>query len=390
MQHIDHVTRNTISSLIESASHPCISLYCPMEIKGKDTEQNSIRYKNLINQTEKQLKALGFRDTEIQPLLESARALIPETPYWQHQNQGLAVFMAPNVFETYRLPIKFQEHLTVSPRFHIMPVLPFVSKSEETFYILALDLQKMALYRATPFELEDISPENMPINIEELLQYEEPERQLQYHTGTGEGKGKRPAMFHGHGTGGDDVGRKDEILRFFQSVNRELREVLADKSQPLLLAGQEYLVGLYRQANSYNHLADTAVTKDPETFRNDDLHQHAILQMQDYLNQTKQHAIERFPAEKKTSKDLAEILHATTRNQVEILFVAEGAEKWGEFDANADEIVYHEAREPEDVNLYDVAAEKSFLHKAQVFVLPKDDMPTDTSIAAIFRFVTER
>jgi len=43
-----------------------------------------------------------------------------------------------------------------------------------------------------------------PRKIEDILKYDDPEKQLQYHTGTSSGKGKRSAIFHGHGVGTDD------------------------------------------------------------------------------------------------------------------------------------------------------------------------------------------
>ena len=331
---------------------------------------------------------MGFRDNDINPLLEPAKALIQETPYWQHQNLGLAVFITQDSFQTFRLPLEFDEQVAVSQRFVISPLLPFVTELDTTYYVLAVGLEKTKLFQATPFNIEDVTPESLPQSIEEMLQYEDPERQLQFHTGTAEGKGIRSAMFHGHGVGMDDAQKKGEVLRYFQMVNREVSNVLASKSEPLVLAGQEDLVSLYRQANSYLHLADKAITKDAETLHDEDIHKLSLPMVQDYLEAPKKRAITRFKEGNKSSDDLADILHATTRNQVDTLFVAQGAKKWGEFDPDKDEIVYHEDKESQDVNLFDVAAEKAFMHQARVYILPAEDMPTDHKIAAVYRFST--
>ena len=60
MQYLDSVSRDTLVSLINSAKNPSISIYSPMIIKGKETEQNAIRYKNLLNKAESSSRNWAF------------------------------------------------------------------------------------------------------------------------------------------------------------------------------------------------------------------------------------------------------------------------------------------------------------------------------------------
>ncbi|MDY0222574.1 MAG: hypothetical protein RBR67_15690 [Desulfobacterium sp.] len=44
----------------------CISLFMPTHRAGRETEQNPIRFKNLLREVEERLSAKGLRTTEVQ------------------------------------------------------------------------------------------------------------------------------------------------------------------------------------------------------------------------------------------------------------------------------------------------------------------------------------
>jgi hypothetical protein len=56
--------------------------------------------------------------------------------------------------------------------------------------------------------------EDVPTSIAEALKYDDPEKNLQFHTGTtGGGGGERSAMFHGQGAGNDEQERSPKSKR---------------------------------------------------------------------------------------------------------------------------------------------------------------------------------
>ena len=83
------------------------------------------------------------------------------------------------------------------------------------------------------------------------------------------------AIFHGHGVG-ELPDKKDRILRYFQKVDAGLNDILADQQAPLVLAGVDYLLPIYQQANSYPHLLTDGITGDPEDVSDEDLHRQAL------------------------------------------------------------------------------------------------------------------
>jgi hypothetical protein len=118
----------------------------------------------------------------------------------------------------------------------------------------------------------------MPVDLQVLvkpqaLQYDDPERQLQFHTGTPAGGDRRAATFHGEGTGTDDA--KTNLLRFFPQVDRAVVRVIKNPSVPLVVASVDYLIPLYRTANTHPSLLQDGVPGTPEGLRSDELHARA-------------------------------------------------------------------------------------------------------------------
>ena len=62
------------------------------------------------------LTTSGMRSPEVRRMLRSARTLIENSEFWRYQSDGLAVFISPDRTEHYRLPMNFQESITVGDR----------------------------------------------------------------------------------------------------------------------------------------------------------------------------------------------------------------------------------------------------------------------------------
>ncbi len=210
-----------VKTLIEEPNGICVTIYMPTHRLGVETQQNPIRFKNLLRQAEEQLINSGLRSQDVKDLLQPAEE-IDEYDFWQHQSDGLAIFIANNVFSYYCLPIDFPELVVVTNRFHLKPLLSLLT-TDGLFYILALSQNQVRLFQGSRYSVSEIELENVPQGIAEALKYDDPEKQFQFHTGTSEGGGERAAMFHGQGAGNDE--QKDNILRYFRQVNQGLQEL---------------------------------------------------------------------------------------------------------------------------------------------------------------------
>ena len=194
-------------------------------------------------------------------------------------------------------------------------------------------------------------------------------------------------MFHGQGAGEEDA--KAEIRKFFHILDRGISEFLGDGQAPLVLAGVDYLLPIYRDATSYPHTVDGGVTGNPDDLSTQQLHEKAWAVVEPELGRQRQEAIERFGSLKGTGRatgQLDEVVPAAVDGRVDTLFVPRGVRKWGSFDAEARRIEHHDAQQADSEDLLDLAAVHSFLNSGTVYAVAPEEVPDGGSVAAVFRY----
>ena len=253
---MDAFTHDDLQALLVNHQTPCISLFTPTT-RGVGHE-DSKRFKNLVGELEERLPASGQGASEIKGLLRPAQALLDDPPFWQNVSQGLAVFISPEIVRPYRLPIPVPEQVIVAERFHIRPMLPWLT-GDGRFYILALSQKNVRLLQGTHFTMQEMNLEGVPRNFQEALRYDDVQvaRTVHSHPASGGRAGTQEAIAHGHGAGIDSA--KEGLLEFCQRVDRGLQRRLKNEQAPLVLAGVDYLLAIYRQANTYRRLATEQV-----------------------------------------------------------------------------------------------------------------------------------
>ena len=188
---MDLLSKEELTALAEQQTSLAVSIFMLTHRVGREVQQNPIRLKNLLAEARQKLIDRGLRSPEANQFLEPAQTLVEDNGFWQHQRDGLAIFVTPGLFRTYRLPLPFEEQVVVNNHFYLKPVLPLL-KDEGYFYILALSQNEVRLLRGTPYSVIEVEVEDMPQSLAEALKYDEPEKQLQFHTNT-PGHARRPS-----------------------------------------------------------------------------------------------------------------------------------------------------------------------------------------------------
>lgn len=392
---MDILSREAIETLAQRRSGWHLSLFMPTYRAGAETQQNPIRCKNLRRQAAEQLLTGGLRPADVQTMLAPIDDLLGNVAFWQHQSDGLAVFLAPEVFRPFRLPLSLAELVVVSHRFHLKPLLPLLS-GDGRFYVLALSQNDVRLVQCTRHSVTEVELEDVPTSLAEALPHDDPQRQLQYHTGTqgtempggpGGGAGQRAAMYHGHGTGTDDT--KDRLTEYFRVLDGGLNDVLQDEQAPLVLAGVDYLLPMYRQVTSYPHVVAAGVTGNPEGLRPEELQQQAWPLVEPLFRQAQQSAAEqyaRLAGTGRTANDLQAVVAAAYVGRIETLFVAVDAHQWGSFDPASQQVRLAADNQPEDEDLFDFAAVHTLLQSGTVYAVAADTVPGGAQVAAVLRY----
>jgi hypothetical protein len=387
----DIFNSHDLDDLINSSTSPCVSLYLPMQRAGKEVRQNSIRFKNGMEQVRSMVAQLMGNRADEKLDLKRAMKLYNETLFWNSQDDGLALFLSLEISKIYRLPLQFKETIVVGDRFHVKPVLPLIAY-EADFFVLALSQNECRLYHCSRQQWRMVSPKGMPENLAESMRYDLQEKQLQFHTGTPatSGQGKRGAMFHGHGVANDED--KDRIVRYFQDINRAVTAFLGSKTSPLILMGVDFLHQLYKTTNTYPYLIQEGIMGNPENLTGAQLHDKAWEIMQPRSRKDIQKALKQYHDLKgtgKTGKDIRQILQAATVGRIDKLIIPVDVELWGSYNESREEVVvYSESRpQPGYEDLLNTVAYYA-MKNGGATVMPVDltEMPDDALVAAVFRY----
>jgi hypothetical protein len=379
-------TREELRILTAAAQAPCVSIYLPTHRLPTENQQDRTRLKNLIRQAQESLQAYGLRPAEAESLLEPVTNLLGTISFWKDKRDGLALFISPGMFRQYQLPTTFEPLVVVAHRFHLKPLLAFLGGHE--FFVLALSQNAVRLFEGSRFGLSAIDDlEGVPKSLADALKYDEQIKHLQFRTGMGGGgaRGERSAMFHGQSA--EDA--KDKILRYFRQIDQGLQDFLREEPAPLVLAGVEYLLPIYKEANTYPHLLGEGITGNPEGLSPEDLHRQAWALVEPHFHQEQEKAAARYrqlAGTGRTANDLGEIVSAAYHGRVECLFVAVGRQQWGDYDPGANALHLHPEAQAGSFDILDLAATQTLLQGGVVYAVEPGEVPDAALLAAIFRY----
>ncbi|HSG38318.1 MAG TPA: hypothetical protein VLE27_01670, partial [Thermoanaerobaculia bacterium] len=163
---------------------------------------------------------------------------------------------------------------------------------------------------------------------------------------------------------------------------------LAGSKAPLVLAGAEPLVSIYRKISGYAHLAGPVIAGNPERSSDEELRDRAWKLLEPAFQELRRRAAERFgelAGTRQTSSDVAEILPAALHGRVGTLFLACDADLWGRLDPQ-EKVEIHPAPEAGDEELLNAAALFSLRQGGTVIGMDSGEVPGGAALAAIYRY----
>jgi hypothetical protein len=389
---MDSIVREDIQRLAAAEGGPHVSLYMPTHRAVKYNGQDPLQFRNMLKRAAVLLDESGLRGGETDDFLRPAASLLMDQKFWQNLSDGFAVFVGGNGLITYfRLPMPFEPLVHVGQRYHIRPLLPLFAE-DGRFFILALSQGEVRLLQGTRHSVNEIELRHVVPSLKAHMKLEEYVH-LQRHQRTSSGSvtgGRGDVVFHGEGVGMDD--RKDDILHYFQHLDKGLHGYLRTENAPLVLAGVDYLMPLYRHANTYVNLIAETIPGNPEGLSARALHARAWEVVKPYFQQDRREALAAFmhlysTDRGKTLTDIAAILPAVEAGRVCVLFLAPGARQWGHYNPCTNAVTSHAAEEAGDDDLYDLAVARTILKNGKVFFLESaDQLPGAAPAAAILRY----
>ncbi|HSQ22536.1 MAG TPA: hypothetical protein VLQ52_07060 [Coriobacteriia bacterium] len=383
---MDTLTLERLLELAQAHGDTRVSLFMPTRRFGPGSqEEDRTRLKNLVRDAEEGLTARGLRAAEVAELLGPIRALGDDRPFWLRSSDGLALLSGPEGLHRFQVPVPVAELVWVGDRYHVRPLFGALAASR-TFWLLALSQKRVRLLSGNGYGLEEVPAEGIPSSLGDALRWDDYEKNsLQFHTGTSGSGGRRPAVFHG--TGETDV--KDELVRYFRGIDAGLHDLVKESDAPLVLAGVDYLLPLYRDVNSYPHLAAETIQGNPDGLGDAELHERAWAIVDGVFADEHRSAAERVVelwASPRVTSDPEALVPAAHHGRVDTLLLAEGAHWWGTLNADAGEVIVNPHAADGDEDLLDRAAVETLANGGRVITIAAGEMPHGKDAVALLRY----
>lgn len=374
------ISKQTIETLLNKTNAINLTLSMPTHKTGEEIKQDPIRFKNLLKKADTALKNYIKDEKKREQFLEEVIALQKDMSFWNHSEHGLVITVNNDLMEIFKLPYEVQERVYIQDHFLITPLLPMISVNG-TYGVLALSQRDVRLLHCSRNMVRDITPEEIAKSAEEYLEVEQ-ESHLQFHTGSNSGE----AMFFGHGGGEED--KRIITEQFFREVEKGVTEVMRKIGDPLVLIGLEENSSFYRSINKYDRLLENSVKMNPDEQSDAKLQKKGWEVVTDYFLRDLYKAMDLFNGKSSDliSNNMDEIITGTIMGKSDVLFISNNEQSWGRYDADNHAIHYNGQQGAEDYDLLNWTAIKGMESGTKVFMLPKDEMPNRTTIAALFRF----
>jgi hypothetical protein len=380
------ISKEILAQLRDFTSERCITIYLPTHASGMEVNEghDAIRFKNALQQAHQQLTRLNHDEDFIKRWLKPAYDLLRDDAFWTRQSKGLAVFISDGYCRYLHMQQEPTEKVYINKSFALAPLISLLT-NPEYFYLLVISKQQAKLFRADDYGMTEVKISNMPDGVEGTKRMLDKSASTFRASGAASNGG---ANYHGIGGGNPDD--KQNIAVYLEAVDDRLWEALLNKEHaPLLLAGVEYLIPIYRSVSDYKHVWTDALTGSHEHEDIATLYPKARAVMQPYFEQRLNNALERYgnqSATPQTSTNLAEIIPAAHYGRISHLFIVKGEQVWGTFDEQTNELTVQGESTGDNEDLFDKAVTNTLLTGGEVFIVDSDKMPAASTMAAIMRY----
>ncbi|MBX3734871.1 MAG: hypothetical protein KF791_20020 [Verrucomicrobiae bacterium] len=371
MLYVDIPTPPELLALSLERTPASVSIYLPTTPVSGEVSGDRTVLKNLAAEATGNLAAAGHDKREIAALAELLGDLVEDEKFWRFQAHSLAIFATPSGVRTFRLPNALVAAVEVSDRFLLKPLLRSVT-FPNVAYVLALAEGSVRLLEISPdLPVAKVGGADLPKHVADAL-------------------GVSSMGVRTEGRRSDSpAGQRALRTQFVRSVDRAVRSALAGQDVPLFLAAEPYLAGLYRQVNSYPHLAPFGLDGTPENLTDAEVADRTR-GLLDRRHQEEVAALRGLFASRSNSgrstADIAQAARAATLGAVDTLLVDFNASVPGLVDEETGAVTFHDAGTVSNYGVVDEIARRALHTGARVLAVRSDDLPAASPLAAILRY----
>ena len=370
MNPIEQLTFENIRELGETAG-PCITIV----LAGDETGNIAIALKDALKAVRPKLRELGADEEKLlEPIGRESE-----------QRGPVAILRSPSTMRTFRVDRAVAPDIApmaaVGNHFHLGTLLSIV-EAEKQFYILALSQNRTRILKCTQSSSEEVPfAQNVAVSLADAMQTKPPDHVLDNRASGGPSIGAGSVLF---GTSTDREAKDEYMLHFFSGLDHGVNAMLKGSREPLVAAGVEHEVALYRRVNSYPHLVEPGVYGAPDGMDGGEMHRRAL----EVLKQRREipEDFDKRVGTGHASVHVQEIVEAAFLGRVSQLFFQRGARYMGTFDETRMRVKHTEDPLDAPVDLIESAGWQTILHGGEARVVEGSAMPNGAPACAVFRY----
>jgi hypothetical protein len=409
---VERLSPAVVLALLEPQPAPCLSLYLPTHRTVPDNTVDRPAFRHLVESLELALEPMASRD-RIELLLQPFRLLESDRDFWEHTRDGLAVLAAAGHAHVFSLQRPVPPLAIVGPRFHTAPLVRLATAAER-FHVLLLTSREARLCAGTAWidprgaaveRLDPVPlvPRTGALRSATLTRDDVVDEEIFQPHRVQRGMGIEGIVHGGAGAKRDDV--EDDTEIFLASVDAIVHEQASRPTGlPLFLVAQPRLAATYRSLAKDPLLVADHVAKDPHLMTEEEILAAVVPLFTAARSRHVARAVRAFAQacdRGQAAGDLADVARAAVAGQVATLLLEADRFEPGRFDRATGAIefgVASAAAAPADrsrtgdlpaeaaEDLFGAVAETVLLHGGAIVALARNEMPTESGVAAIYRY----
>lgn len=363
---------------------PMVSIYQETSRQLSNNKRDVMVFKDLIKGVETSLKE-KYVTKDIKRLISMLDNIMKESTFWSHSLEGIALFATLDECIIYRLERPIKTFAAVADSFHLKPLIEY-HQFVKTFEILDIDGQSFQILEGTPYHLNKIElDDDVKTTMEEILG---DMRTKSYLTHGTYGGSSNKSVYHGHGGKSDEI--EIDLEKFFRRVDAFVTEKVSKVSKlPMILLAPAEHHALFMSITNNSFLENKAIAGTYKSIGQDGLIEHITSHADQLFKAKKDQLIEQyqtFRSADKGSSQLIEIIIAAIDKRIETLFIEKNRIISGKIDVINKTMNTEALSNPDIDDILDDLGQLVLEKGGEVFIVSKESMPTDSGVAAIYRY----
>ncbi|MGC1239989.1 MAG: hypothetical protein WA874_00300 [Chryseosolibacter sp.] len=230
-----------IDLMLAEKGKPCLSIVIPTHQYSRDRMQNPEIIEKAIQKATSLLANSAWPKDQIRQMESKFNALLESVDNMRLQ-EGMAIFISPNMMKIHFLPFAVKEKIMLGQTFEIRDLVYF-GQLLKPYFLLALSKNRIRLFKGSGRDLQEVINNDFPKDYVEEYEYE------------------RPSLGSSSGSSLKSYERDKSILQesrekgFFRNADAILNKYLKENTS-LFVAGVEEAIANFQDAS--HHLKNIA------------------------------------------------------------------------------------------------------------------------------------